>query len=297
MSCRNLVVLLVCLTLFVLVGGTMAHEESEIVVYNAWARPTAGGSGGTHGMHHHGGQPSGTPEMQMTAQPGASTTTPSAAYFTIENRGNHPIMLTAVTTPVAGRTELHRTVVENEVARMEPVEEGVEIADDESLSFEPGGYHVMLLDLTQDLRPGDYIALTLSFDMLDSGARSMDVSVGAMIQDLPYETGGAVVYVESITYDQESPDDARATLMVEYHGERHNPLAGMQHMGIELPFTTVPLEGDFDGVEVEVGLGPMFEMMFVPESLALPVTLVLADGTTFDVALAFPHAHGEDGHN
>lgn len=287
---RLAAVLTVCIMLAVMTSVTWAHEEGDIVVYNVWARPTSGGQGGMAGMNHagHGGMSSAAATM-----PSAAATMPSAAYFVVENRGGHSIRLSAVTTPVAERTELHQTIVESEIARMEPVEQGVDIPAGEMLAFQPGGYHVMLLDLLFDLKPGDYLALTLTFEMLNTRAEPMDITVGAMVQDLPYETGGAVVWVEQVSYDEDAPDDASAALVIEYREETENALAAIEHMGIDLQYSQRVLDGDYPGERVELDLGPMFEMMFVPESLALPITIILEDGTRFDIALPFGAAHGE----
>jgi copper(I)-binding protein len=46
---------------------------------------------------------------------------------------------------------------------MREVEGGIELTADESVTFEPGGYHVMLLDLAEPLEVGDEFELTLEF--------------------------------------------------------------------------------------------------------------------------------------
>ncbi|MCA9911299.1 MAG: copper chaperone PCu(A)C [Anaerolineae bacterium] len=282
-----------CAGLLVMVGAAAAQSQADaIVVYNIWARPTAAGEGGMSGMGDMNDMEGmgGMEEMQSedsAMHAGAASTIPSAAYFVIENRGETPVVLASVTTPVAGRAEIHRTVIENSVASMVPVETGIEIGPGETFSFDPGGYHVMLLDLVQDLKAGDYFALTLNFDMPGAEAMTHAVTVGAMVQDLPYETAGVIAWVESVTYDEMTPETASATLIVEYPEADTPRLVNVVHMGIGLP---TEIEDGESSSRATIDLAPMFDMMYVPETLALPITLVLDDGTSFDMALPFAQA-------
>lgn len=282
---RKLVVIL-GLVLLVLASGAAAQADMGlIVVYDVWARPTTGGEGGMAGMNMNHGD--GDMGSMGSMESSATSTVPSAAYFMIENRGAMPVVLASVTSPVAGRAEIHRTVVEDNVARMEPMEDGVEIAPGETFSFEPGGYHVMLLDLVKDLQAGDYFALTLHFEMTGDEAMSQDVMVGAIVQDLPYENDGVVVWIDSVDYDETMPEAASAVLEFEYPEDHVNRLVNISHMGIDLPFT---VEGADQINTVTVDLAAMFDMMYVPETLALPITITLEDGTSFDLALPFSQA-------
>lgn len=73
--------------------------------------------------------------------PGAST---AVAYLDLSNNSGSTITITHVTSPQFGSVSLHETIVENDVARMRPVE-GLVIADGETLRLEPGGLHLMLM--------------------------------------------------------------------------------------------------------------------------------------------------------
>ena len=46
---------------------------------------------------------------------------------------------------------------------MQQVDGGIELVADETVVFEPGGYHVMLLDLVEPLEVGEEFELTLEF--------------------------------------------------------------------------------------------------------------------------------------
>ena len=87
---------------------------------------------------------------------------PGAAYFTV--RSNHEgTRLTGISSPRAGRVELHETVSEGGASRMRPLTEAV-VSPEAPLVFEPGGKHAMLFDMATELRPGDRLGLTFTFD-------------------------------------------------------------------------------------------------------------------------------------
>lgn len=58
---------------------------------------------------------------------------------------------------------------------MQELTDGLELAGGETVSFEPGGYHVMLLDIAEPLEVGDEIELTLEFAA--AGATTLTVEV------------------------------------------------------------------------------------------------------------------------
>lgn len=86
-----------------------------------------------------------------------------AAYMVIENHDEVADRLVAATSDVAGMVELHQTKMENGAMKMSRVE-GMEIPAGGELKLERGGYHMMLIDLNRDLKQGDEVSLTLSFE-------------------------------------------------------------------------------------------------------------------------------------
>lgn len=87
-----------------------------------------------------------------------------AAYLTIRNDGDQPDRLIAGETGIARAVEFHRIAAEGDLMRMQPLPEGVEIPAGGEVVFAPGGYHVMLIGLTENLRNGDDFELTLRFE-------------------------------------------------------------------------------------------------------------------------------------
>ena len=99
----------------------------------------------------------------------------SAAYMIIRNDGPAPDRLLAALTPAAATVEIHRTEMEGGVARMVHQAEGLELPAGSTVALEPGGLHVMLMDLVADLEDGQTILLTLQFEQ--SGGLTLELPV------------------------------------------------------------------------------------------------------------------------
>ena len=92
---------------------------------------------------------------------GAST---GAAYMTVTNSGSQAARLSCASTVVAATCQIHEMAMSNGVMRMRPVEGGLEIKPGQTVTLKPGGYHVMLMDLSTDLVAGSTIELDLVFE-------------------------------------------------------------------------------------------------------------------------------------
>lgn len=97
----------------------------------------------------------------------------SAAYFVIENGTGADDALLSATSEVAGAVELHMTMMHDGNMQMAPQQEVTVRAG--KTEFEPGGLHVMLIGLKQDLNPGDAFSLTLNFAI--AGEMPLEVTV------------------------------------------------------------------------------------------------------------------------
>jgi copper(I)-binding protein len=104
----------------------------QIVVTDAWARPAAAGD--TTGL-----------------------------FFIIDNQGGEADALLGVTSDVARVAELHKTEMQDGVMKMIP-QPSVAVPAGERVTFQPGGLHVMLIDLKHALNEGDEITATLRFE-------------------------------------------------------------------------------------------------------------------------------------
>jgi copper(I)-binding protein len=99
----------------------------------------------------------------------------SAVFMVLENDGGEDDRLVGAQTDVAEMVELHETVMEGEVMRMQHLPDGIELPAGEEVLLKPGGLHVMLIGLTQNLQVGDSFEVVLEFEK--SGTMSIDVEV------------------------------------------------------------------------------------------------------------------------
>ena len=87
-----------------------------------------------------------------------------AAYFQIVNNQNSEDRLLSVSGTIAEKIELHKSEIDTQgVMRMTP-QESVLIPAGKTVPFEPGGLHVMLIHLSQELKRGETFPLTLHFE-------------------------------------------------------------------------------------------------------------------------------------
>ena len=109
----------------------------------------------------------------MELPPNAPTV---AAYFVVHNNGKTPDRLLSVSTPVAGKAELHEHRHENGLMKMQQVQ-NVDIPPGGEVVFAPMGYHVMLLELKDKstLVDGQRFPLTLHFEK--AGNVTVEVAV------------------------------------------------------------------------------------------------------------------------
>ena len=122
----GLLVILLC----VLTSVSTARAEIDLAVSNAWIRE---------------------------APPGATVL---AGYLKITNRGTTHATITGVSADDFSSVEVHRTVMEDGMARMLPVET-IEIPAFGRLVLEPGGLHLMLIEPKRPLSEGDTVVLEM----------------------------------------------------------------------------------------------------------------------------------------
>ena len=86
-------------------------------------------------------------------------------YMVLSNTGGGDCVVVGVRAAEFERAMFHRTEEEDGATRMTHQEE-VTVPAREQLVFEPGGFHVMLMQPAQPLKEGDLVQVTL---VLDSG--------------------------------------------------------------------------------------------------------------------------------
>lgn len=146
-------------------GSDDSSSVSELTVERAWARTTPAGA------------------------------TTGVVYFEITSPDDDTIVSASVPADIAASAELHESMMEGESGHqhggdssattggapsgemvMEPIDE-VELAADTTVVFEPGGLHVMLIDLADALTLDEEFTLTLT---LGSGDQ---IDVGVVVAD------------------------------------------------------------------------------------------------------------------
>lgn len=131
--------------------------------------------------------PAAAADTAHTADSGASTTVTfddgwakatgtemTGVFGTITNPGDADLHLIGVDSDLGGSAELHETVPGGSGMMMQEREDGFVIPAGGELVLEPGGNHIMLMELGRPITTGQQITLTLEFD----GAEQ-DVTVSA----------------------------------------------------------------------------------------------------------------------
>src|SRR3990167_3347187 len=71
----------------------------------------------------------------------------AGGYLVIENTGASADRLVSITSEISGRVEMHEISVQDGIMKMRPLARGLEIKPGATVRFEPGGYHVMFMNL------------------------------------------------------------------------------------------------------------------------------------------------------
>jgi periplasmic copper chaperone A len=99
----------------------------------------------------------------------------SAVYFMIDNPGSQDDTLLNASSDVAEASELHMTSISSDDTASMHHQMSVPIPAGEITVFEPGGLHVMLINLQRDLTDGETITLVLKFK--NAGELQLEVPV------------------------------------------------------------------------------------------------------------------------
>jgi len=82
--------------------------------------------------------------------------------------------LVAASSPVAGVVEVHEMTMDKDVMKMRAVK-GLDLPAGKSVELKPGGYHVMLMDLKQQMKEGDTVPVTLVVEGKDKKRSTIEV--------------------------------------------------------------------------------------------------------------------------
>ena len=136
-------ILISVLAIVFLLSGCASPGTQGVEVREVWARPAAQGANG-------------------------------AVYFIIRSSEEDEIV--GASSDVAEATEIHESRMSGDVMEMHH-RMSVPLGAGEEVTFEPGGLHVMLIGLKQDLQTGDEFEITLQFK------NSQEVQLRVPVQD------------------------------------------------------------------------------------------------------------------
>lgn len=133
------------------------------------------------------GDDGGTAEIAIMEPFGRATLDTASAYFTIKNNSDEDDALVKASAPVAGMVALHEVVTVGAETKMQPIDK-IDVPAGGETQLKPGGLHVMLEELTQDLKEGDTYTLTLEFE---SGLTlDVEITVESYTSDGGMDEGG-----------------------------------------------------------------------------------------------------------
>ena len=93
--------------------------------------------------------------------------------------------LVSVSSPVAGKSEIHEMVMEGEVMKMRPIK-ALDLSAGAVVELKPGGYHLMLLDLKEQVSVGQHVPLVLT---IERGGRRETLEVSASVRQIVHIHG------------------------------------------------------------------------------------------------------------
>jgi copper(I)-binding protein len=82
--------------------------------------------------------------------------------------------LLEVSSPVAGVAEIHEMTMQGDMMRMRAVP-ALDLPAGKAVELKPSGYHVMLMDLKQQLKAGDSVPLTLVIEGKDGKRETLQI--------------------------------------------------------------------------------------------------------------------------
>jgi copper(I)-binding protein len=141
---------------FLLLGLVFAQPlYAQVTVSEPWVRATVANQRGTGAY------------MQLTAE--------------------QHLKIVEVRSPRAKLAEIHEMTMVDNVMRMRPVH-GLDLPAGKTVELKPNGYHVMLMGLTEQIKDGDTVAITLTVEDKDKKRQTIDIKAPA--RPLNYAPGG-----------------------------------------------------------------------------------------------------------
>ena len=117
-----------------------------------------------------------------------------AAYMTVKNTGAKAARLRCVSSDSAAKCQIHEMSMTGGVMRMRPVEGGLEIKAGQTVTLQPGGFHMMLTGLKAPLQEGKMLEATLQTD--GGGAAQVEFPIAGVGAPGPGGAGGGAMKMQ-----------------------------------------------------------------------------------------------------
>lgn len=130
-------------------------SNAQVVVSDPWVRATVPQQSGTGAF------------MKLTSQTDAK--------------------LVAADSPVAEHVEVHEMALENNVMKMRQME-SLPLPAGQTVELKPGGYHIMFINVHNQIKVGEQVPLTLTFESADGQRNTLEVV--APVKPLSTPAGG-----------------------------------------------------------------------------------------------------------
>jgi hypothetical protein len=109
----------------------------------------------------------------------------AGGYVAVTNTGAAPDRLIGGSSEIAGKVEIHEMAMNNGVMTMRGLPDGLDLKPGAKLELKPGGYHIMFMDLKRQLKEGEKVKGTLTFEK--AGAVPVEFSVQSVGARAPAE--------------------------------------------------------------------------------------------------------------
>lgn len=126
-----------------------AAAQAEVTVKDAWVRGTTPAQKATGAF------------MEITSSEAAS--------------------LLSAASPLAGVVEVHSMKMEDGVMKMRALRK-MDLPAGKAVKLQPGGNHIMLMDLKQQMKKGDVVPITLKVEGMDKKVQTIEIK--AEVRDL-----------------------------------------------------------------------------------------------------------------
>jgi periplasmic copper chaperone A len=113
----------------------------------------------------------------------------AGGFLTVENKGKEADRLLSASSPLTAATQVHEMKMDGDVMKMAELADGIEIPAGGKVELKPGGYHIMFMGLEKQVKEGEIVKVTLTFEK--AGAVEVDLPVQpADAKQMQHQHGG-----------------------------------------------------------------------------------------------------------